>query len=484
MASTPPPDAAQSPPAAPAAGAAVAAAPLQDRAASILRIPGVKLAMISLLLLVMLIPTMMVENLIQERQTRQNQVERQFAQSWGPPQSVIGPLLVIPYRVPTILRDRATTLSGVPQDVAEVRGYVQVAPAQLGIATEMQPETKKRGFFRAIVYRAQLKMTGTFRIPELSVRGAPGAQLLWDEASLILGANDLRAMRADTRVSWGGTSVPFGSPSRDRNSCAGLAFVAATLPANGTLKPGAEIPFETALDLRGVRGFHIVPTAARLQLSVTAPWPSPSFNGAALPVASSVTPEAFRAEWDTPGAAGAAPFWSTTELGDCRDGAINAYSKEDQVGVDLLEEMPTYRMVDRASKYTMLFLVLCFLTYFLFEMLTRVAIGLVQYGLMGLSLSLFALLLVSFGEPLGFAPAYAISAALVGVQGTLYTAAITRRIRLATIFAAVQAALFGFLYVVLGMETYALLAGSVTLFAVLSVVMVVTRRIDFGARPA
>ena len=462
----------------------VPAVPILERAAGILRIPGVKLAMIGILLLVMLIPTGMVEGLIQERQARQNQVERQFAKSWGPPQSVIGPLLVIPYRVPTIVSDRTTRLSGVPQDAAVVRGYVQVAPSRIRIAAEMQPETKKRGFFRAIVYGAQLKITGTFRIPELSVRGAPGAELLWNEASLILGANDLRAMRADARVSWAGTSVPFGSPSRDTNSCAGLNFVAARLPVSAPLKPDTEIPFETSLDLRGVRALHVVPTAARLEMSVNAPWPTPSFNGAALPISSSVTPEGFRAEWDTPGAAGAAPFWSTTELGDCRDGAINAYSVEDQVGVDLLEEMPTYRMVDRASKYTMLFLVLCFLTYFLFEVLTRVAIGLVQYGLMGLSLSLFALLLISFGEPLGFAPAYAISAALVGVQGTLYTAAVTRRPRLAAIFAAVQTALFTFLYVVLGLETYALLAGSVTLFAVLSVVMAVTRRIDFGSRPA
>ena len=459
-------------------------APVLERAAGILRIPGVKLAMIGILLLIMLIPTGMVSGLIDERQVRQRQVERQFERSWGPAQSVLGPLLVIPYRVPGVVRDRTSRLSNVPQDAPEVRGFVQVAPARVKVAAELQPEIKKRGFFRAIVYGAQLRISGTFQVPELSVRGVPGAELLWNEATLILGASDLRAMRADTRVSLAGTSLPFGSPSRDVNSCNGLNFVSAPLPAGALLKPGAEIPFETAMDLRGVRALHVVPTAARLELSVTAPWPTPSFNGGALPVTSSVTPEGFRAEWDTPGMPGASPFWSTTTVGDCRDGAIAAYSPDEQVGVDLLEEMPTYRMVDRASKYTMLFLVLCFLTYFLFETLMRVAIGLVQYGLMGLSLSLFALLLVSFGEPLGFAPAYAISAGLVGIQGTLYTAAVTRRTRLAVIFAAVQAALFTFLYVVLGLETYALLAGSVTLFAVLSVVMVVTRRIDFGSRPA
>ena len=127
---------------------------------------------------------------------------------------------------------------------------------------------------------------------------------------------------------------------------------------------------------------------------------------------------------------------------------------------------------------------LSFLTYFLFEALSGQRIHLVQYGLLGLSISLFALILVSVAEPLGFAPAYAISAAAVLAQASLYTWSVTGRPRLAAVFAGVLALLFSFLYVVLSLEAYSLLAGTAALFAILSVIMAVTRRVDWSASTA
>ena len=109
----------------------------------------------------------------------------------------------------------------------------------------------------------------------------------------------------------------------------------------------------------------------------------------------------------------------------------------------LQEAVPTYAMVDRTAKYSILFLALTYLTLFLFETLSRVRIHLVQYGMVGLSLSLFALLLISIAEPLGFTVSYAIS--------------------------------------VLSLDAYALLAGTVALFVILSVVMRVTRRVNWSA---
>jgi inner membrane protein len=152
---------------------------------------------------------------------------------------------------------------------------------------------------------------------------------------------------------------------------------------------------------------------------------------------------------------------------------------EDQIGAELLEVAPTYRMVDRASKYAVLFLTLSFLTYFLFELAARLRIHLVQYGLLGASIGLFSLLLISLSEPLGFEKGYVISSALVLLQASFYTAAVTRRFRLALTFFLILAALFGFLYVVLTMETYSLMVGSLALFVALSLIMMATRRLDW-----
>jgi inner membrane protein len=141
-------------------------------------------------------------------------------------------------------------------------------------------------------------------------------------------------------------------------------------------------------------------------------------------------------------------------------------------------------MVDRASKYAVLFLALSFLTYFLFELVSRAHIHFVQYGLLGSSIALFSLLLISLSESLGFDLGYVIGSTLILLQASLYTAAVTRRLRLALVFASMLAALFGFLYIVLTLETYALLAGSLALFVALSLIMAVTRHLDWSsARP-
>jgi inner membrane protein len=141
-------------------------------------------------------------------------------------------------------------------------------------------------------------------------------------------------------------------------------------------------------------------------------------------------------------------------------------------------------MVERSAKYGPLFLALSFLTYFLFEAIAGVRIHIIQYGLLGLSLSLFALLLISLSEPLGFTAGYALSALMVLLQASIYTASVGRALRPAAIFATVLAALFGFLYVALSLEAYSLLVGGLAFFTALSITMVVTRHVDWSkARP-
>ena len=128
----------------------------------------------------------------------------------------------------------------------------------------------------------------------------------------------------------------------------------------------------------------------------------------------------------------------------------------------------------------MLFLTLSFLTLFLFEIVSRVRVHLVQYGLLGLSVSLFALLLISIAEPIGFSAAYAVSTAAILLQASLYTLSVVRRVQLAAIFAGVLGSLFGFLFIVLSLDAYALLAGTVALFTILSGVMFATRKVDWA----
>jgi inner membrane protein len=432
--------------------------------------PTAKLIGIGVLFLLMLIPAILVGELNKEREQRQTDVIEEFGSSWGPPQEVLGPVLVVPYR--------ATPNSS--------RRYLEIAPSRLDAAATLSPEVRKRGLFHSVVYGADVALSGTFVIPGDLSSMVPSDQLLWQESFVALRATDLRALNANSRFDWDGRLLPWGDCAQfDGIDCGSVRFLVARLGL--TAAPALETPirFKTGLHLRGTRSFHLAPLGRDVTFRLTAPWNSPSFVGAMLPEQSAVGDGVFEAVWRLstvvpPGY----QAWTALVAFQAGNGTGARQAISDRIGVELLEPVPIYQKVDRASKYAALFLALSFLTYFLFETIARVRIHLVQYGLLGLSISLFGLLLLALSEPLGFELGYAASSLLVLSQASVYTAAVTRRLRHALTFAAALAALFGFLFVLLSLETYSLILGAGALFVGLSVLMAVTRHVDWSKTPA
>ena len=394
---------------------------------------------------------------------------RGFRRGWGPEQAMAGPVLVVPY-----------SWTGPPARVGgppiENQGLARLPASALHVAVALRPETRRRGLFHAVVYTAAVEMTGAVTVPALDLKDAPGAVVDWGAAQVMLRASDWRGMAGDARMGWNDASVPL-EPTN--GGCDGGVLTARANLA-GAPAAGTAIPFSASLTVRGTGAFRLVPLGRQIDMTMTSPWPTPSFDGGTLPAQYQVGADGFQARWELAGISG----WQVraNTAGDCHVATDPAWFDADShVGVELQEAVPTYLMVSRASKYGVLFLALTYLTLFLFEALSGVRIHLVQYGLVGLSVSLFALLLVSIAEPIGFTAAYALSTVAVMAQASLYTLSVVRRVRLAGIFAAVLGGLFGFLYVVLSLDSYALLAGTVALFAILSVIMVVTRRVNWSA---
>ena len=299
-------------------------------------------------------------------------------------------------------------------------------------------------------------------------------------------ATDLRALDANSRLDWDGRPLPWDDCAQfDGIDCGTAPFLVARLGLNEAPAPETPIRFKTDLHLRGTRSFHLAPLGKEVALRLIAPWDSPSFVGAMLPERSAVSDGSFEAVWRISTILPPGHWaWTSRAALEIGNGSGAQRAVNDPVGVELLEPVPIYQKVDRASKYAAFFLALSFLTYFLFETIARVRIHLVHYGLLGLSISLFGLLLLALSEPLGFEIGYAASSLLVLVQASVYTAAVTRRLRHALAFAAVLAALFGFLYVLLSLETYSLILGAGALFTGLSVLMAVTRHVDWSKTPA
>ena len=429
--------------------------------------PMTKLGLILLLTLLLQIPLLAVSSLIGERQDRQDEVTASIGRSWGPAQTITAPTLAVPYN----WTEPATNLAPAQSH----HGWIQVPPRDVAIHAQLAPETRRRGLFRATVYTGAVQVDGTLAIPAIDLQTMPGAELLWNEAVIAIGATGLRGQPRGGTMTVAGQALPFSVSSRG-DLCGSAASLAAGLA--GRPQPGTVLPFSTRLSVRGTQSFAVAPWGGHTDLTVEAPWQTPSFNGGALPLSYDISRAGFHADWQIDGDATTSNWRiASAPLPTCDIAGAGT-----DVGVDLLEAVPTYLMVTRTAKYGTLFLVLCFLTYFLIEQGVAVRIHLAQYGLLGLSVVLFPLLLLAVAEPLGFTAAYGISTVAVMAQASLYTWSVTGRVRASLLFAGVLGTLFAVLFVILRLETYALLTGTAVLFLVLSVIMATTRRLDWSGR--
>jgi inner membrane protein len=431
-----------------------------------------KMVLIGLLMLALLIPLFMVRGLISERQLRHDLTANEVANSWGMEQTLGGPVLRVPYLL------RGKDENGKPQ-VWTVHAIF--LPEDLTITGQVTPERRSRGIFEVAVYRARLGWKGSFRQPSFAAWGIAAEDVLWKDAELAFGVPDMRGLRRGVKMSWAGQDLDLapggaveGMWSRGlRTPVAGLAGGAA----------GQTYAFSFDLVLDGSRSLRFLPLGQQTTVHLGSPWPDPSFAGAYLPESRQVGEKGFDATWSVPYFGRSYPQqWRSVEAATVApQDALDASA----FGVDLFLPVDAYQKTERSVKYGMLFLLLTFLTFFLYEVFNPFSLHPLQYLLVGSALILFYLLLLSISEHAPFARAYAVaSTATVGLIGG-YSAAILRGRLRALGTAAALGALYGYLYVLLQAEDYALLLGSVGLFAILALVMFVTRRIDWYApRPA
>jgi inner membrane protein len=426
-----------------------------------------KIALIAGLAVATIMPNMLISNLVEEREQRQSGVRTEFTRNWGPEQTILGPVLVIPYQA----GERSRT-------------YVRIAAAKLDLTVELSPQQRRRGLFSATVYDAALAMQGAFTVPtEARLREVvldKDGRFIWNEAAIAFGAKArLTGLNSSDNIIVEGTPtewVPCVEALRPDSACRGGAdMVLAKAPLVPAAQDGTRVNFRGRVTLRGTGQFGVIHAAKEMAATFRSSWPSPSFAGDVLPLNATVSPDGFEAKWQT------------TEFGSPRITTSTAVSDQSMwngpsIGVDLIDAMPIYRMINRVAKYGLLFIILSFATYFFFEVLSRLRIHVVHYGMVALSLSLFSLLLLSLAEPIGYTNGYLVAAGLVLLQSTLYTAAVARRFMPAFLFALMLASLFAFIYVLLGLETYSLLIGALALFAVVSVLMALTQMINLPGR--
>ena len=459
---------------------------------------SLKLFSIGILLLLLLIPSTMVESLITERAANRDAATAEISSQWGGAQLVLGPVLVLPYTA------RETDEKG---HVSETTRYLSLLPDTLTTTGTLAPEQRHRGIYEVVVYRAGLHVQGSFQAPPLADLGVAPEAVRWAEAFVAVGISDMKGIRNGLALRWDGQSHSFepGVPAAEvlPLGAAPTATTQVTAVVNERVRyskyqgddedngPGqtanglnALVPLPDAaalvrrhtftfdLDLNGSTGLLVAPLGRQTTLRLSAPWADPSFIGAFLPAHRNITPHQFTADWRVLHLNRNYPqHWRS----DGERPNVDAST----FGVRLLVPVNEYQKTMRAAKYALLPLTLTFLVFFFVEVLNRRRIHPFQYILVGLGLVIFYVLLLALSEQMPFDAAYGISALTIVALITAYAAASFRQRRLTGATAGVLAVVYGFLFVVLQLQDYALLVGSIGLVVVLGAVMFLSRNVDW-----
>jgi inner membrane protein len=423
-----------------------------------------RVIVLGILVLVMLIPLAMIGDTVTERSDRRYQVENEIAGLWGGSQAIGGPVLAVPYVTRT-----ETTSAGGAVTQSEIQHLVYFLPEALEIRADTRTELRYRSIYEALVYGADLTISGRFAAPDFADWGVPAADVRWSEATLSVGLTDLRGIRS-LAFTLDDQPLPF-TPGLSKTQLfrSGLQ---ARLPKGGAEFAGRAHSFQLRLAINGTGLLEFLPMGSETKLTVGSNWPHPSFTGAALPAERSIGKDGFSASWALSYLARSyPPSWRAEDLSfiDQSDGRI---------GVAFVLPGDSYQQTDRIVKYGVLVIGLIFATIFVVGLLKTTRAHLVQYLLVGSSICIFYMLVLSLSEHVRFVAAYAIASGADIATVALYVWRTVARFT-GYVVGAVLALIHGWMYLLLQMEDYVLVSGSLGLFAALVTVMYVTRNVDW-----
>ena len=452
------------------------------------RSPGMKLFMAGIIAVMLIVPLLMVYALVYDRETQSQAAQVQITQGWGGPQTIMGPVLVIPYNEVTT---EAETVDGVVTERRrQVRRELFVSPLTQNIETTLAPDRKGYAIYESVVYSGSLEGTASYQLgSELERLDIERAQLLFGEAELRFGVSDTRGLSDTASVTANGEALEL-SPGNGPLATNGSGFSAPVAGWDGS----SALDVGWSYGLRGTRSLSLIPRGGETEWRVTSTWPHPSFTGNFLPepTETETGEEGFTAVY--PGITNLALGQGLLSVGDqgvdmmyetasypISESSYETATPGQAATIGLVDPVDLYSQVDRAVKYGFLFIGFTFAALLMFDIVGGARVAAAEYLLTGAGLVLFFVMLLAFAEVWGFAWAYlTASAAIIGLL-TAYNAAVLGSWKRAGFVGAMLAGLYAVLYVLLNEETYSLVIGSVLLFGALAGIMFATRRVDWSS---
>lgn len=416
-----------------------------------------KVLIIGIITIALLVPKFMILDLIGQRQHTAEESSKEVMQSWSLNQTVRGPVLAIPYIEKTIDSNG--------KEMNEEKEFY-LLPKILEIEGEIFPEKRKRSIYETVVYESEIKMAGHFDISGFDALKILSENVLWEKAKILVAIHDLRGINNRVVFGWNDSVYAF-SPGME-NKLIGNNGISLQMPQlSSQAFPGN---FQFTLNLKGSESLNFAPLGETTEVTLHSAWNDPGFAGSFLPAEHTINNDGFSASW---------------KVLDFNRNFPQQWKNDDyrltdaDFGVKLVNVADHYQKSSRAAKYGILVILFVFLSFFLNEIITKQKVHPFQYILVGFAVLVFYLLLLSISEQLGFNLAYLISALSVLIMILLYSRTFLKKWLHAIIQTLILAFSFGFIFVLMQLETYALLVGSIGLFVVLALTMFVTRKINW-----
>ncbi|MBN3750799.1 cell envelope integrity protein CreD [Burkholderia sp. Se-20373] len=430
-----------------------------------------KFAITAFLALLILIPLQMVQSIVHERAAYRRDALQSIWSSYAGPQTVAGPVLVVHYTEVTRVRDDSPAGGAAKTSLRSETKRLLVFPKTLNIDGTLTTSVRYRGIHKALVYELASRMTGTLPLPDLKKLPQADGHVSFkiDDAYVSIGIGDIRGLTAQPDLRIGGARFDVEQGTRLDSLRQGV-HANVDLAALADANAGAVVPFSVDLPLRGADSVAFAPVGDQNDFSLKSTWPHPSFDGAFLPNNRTVDARGFTGNWRV-----------TSFNTKAREQIISGDGEGaiEMASVSVIEPVNVYLQAERATKYGALFVMLTFASFFMYELVKRLRIHPIQYTLVGLSLALFFLLLLSLSEHIKFAYAYlAASGACIGLLA-FYLSFVLHSVKRGAVFAVLLAVLYAALYGLLLSEDNALMLGSLLLFAILAGIMTLTRRVDW-----
>ena len=432
-----------------------------------------RLLMVGFLVIILLIPLSYINGLISERSIRQQNVVNEINDKWGNQVLVYGPILKLPYKTYSETKTYNETTKTYLTETKTHVNYVYIFPENLSSEVAANSKTLKRGNFESAVFTTNMNFNGYFVKPSLLKKGIKDEDVIWDKAKMIIKTSNLKGIKNEVSITVNNKSYSFETTFNENksNQLNYLDALESDFIEKEVLTDNMDFKFN--ITFNGSKDIQIIPIGKTTCLQMTSNWANPSFIGNFLPndETKKITKNGFKADWKIIHVNRPFSQQYINKIPHLREFAF---------GTKFMVMVDEYQKSERSAKYGFLVIGLTFLVFFLIQTMSKINIHPFQYLMIGLALTMFYTLLVSISEHSNFLKAYLVAGISVIILISLYAKSILKTFKFPLFIGLSLTALYTFIYVIIQLENYALLVGSIGLFLILAIVMFVSRKIDWN----